>query len=82
MTEKKYTLCLLVLSPNLDGRLLEVFRDVGDMAIILAGEGRKAEVPPGWDIYVCTYLPGDIRPGAKPIGPLKMLSICEKIGVS
>ncbi|MFN7106313.1 MAG: hypothetical protein ACK4M3_07020 [Pyrobaculum sp.] len=52
-----------------------MFRDVGDVAV--AGEGRKAEVPPG--IYTCTYLPGDIRPGAKPTGPLKILSICEKM---
>ncbi len=77
---KKYSLCLLIISPNFNNEILEIFKGV-DMAIILAAGGRSAEVPRDYDVYVCTYLPGDIKPGQKPIGPLKMLSMCGRIAV-
>ncbi|MEM0277810.1 hypothetical protein [Pyrobaculum sp.] len=78
--EVKYDLCVLVLSKNADLSALEPFKDV-EFAVVLAAECRGANPPVNAPLYICTYLPGELRPGAKPIGPLKMLDMCRKIWV-
>ncbi|MFB6491347.1 MAG: hypothetical protein TU35_008975 [Thermoproteus sp. AZ2] len=68
-------ICALVLTPNREAlRLFDVMRP--DFVFLAYRDRELYEALKGFDVYICTYLQGEVPRGAKAADPLKFLEVC------